>query len=141
MALLLGVVGLYGVIAYSVSQRTREIGVRMALGAEHGSVYRLILKEAGWLVAVGIGLGAVGSVAAATLRPETIVRRKRVGCPDHSCRCRGARDRGGSGELRAGASGRVCEPGGGSADGVAARFRMPAVSSVQQMPHLTIPKV
>jgi len=67
MALLLGVVGLYGVIAYSVSQRTREIGVRIALGAEHGSVYRLILKEAGWLVAVGIGLGAVGSVAAATL--------------------------------------------------------------------------
>lgn len=67
MALLLGVVGLYGVIAYSVSQRTREIGVRMALGAEHGSVYRMILKEAGWLVAVGIGLGAAGSVAAATL--------------------------------------------------------------------------
>lgn len=67
IALLLGVVGLYGVIAYSVSQRTREIGVRMALGAEHGSVYRLILKEAGWLVAVGIGLGAAGSVGAATL--------------------------------------------------------------------------
>jgi predicted permease len=66
-ALLLGVVGLYGVIAYSVSQRTREIGVRMALGAEHRSVYRLILKEAGSLTAVGIGLGAVGSIAAATL--------------------------------------------------------------------------
>ena len=54
-------------IAYSVSQRTREIGVRMALGAEDGTVYRLILKEAGWLTAVGIGLGALGSVAAATL--------------------------------------------------------------------------
>ena len=67
MALLLGVVGLYGVIAYSVSQRTREIGVRMALGAEDGTVYLLILKEAGWLTAVGIGLGALGSVAAATL--------------------------------------------------------------------------
>ncbi len=66
-ALLLGVVGLYGVIAYSVSQRTREIGVRMALGAENGSVYRLILKEAGWLAGLGIGLGALGSVAAATL--------------------------------------------------------------------------
>ncbi len=66
-ALLLGVVGLYGVIAYSVSQRTREIGVRMALGAAHGSVYRLILKEAGWLASLGIGLGAAGSVGAATL--------------------------------------------------------------------------
>jgi macrolide transport system ATP-binding/permease protein len=66
-ALLLGVVGLYGVIAYSVSQRTREIGVRIALGAEHGSVYRLIMKEAGWLAALGIGLGAVGSIIAAGL--------------------------------------------------------------------------
>ncbi|MDQ2946008.1 MAG: ABC transporter permease [Acidobacteriota bacterium] len=66
-ALLLGVVGLYGVIAYSVSQRTREIGVRMALGAQHGSVYQMILKEAGGLAALGIGLGAVGSVTAATL--------------------------------------------------------------------------
>ena len=67
LALLLGVVGLYGVIAYSVSQRAREIGIRMALGAQAGSVYRLILKEAGWLTALGIGLGLAGSVAAATL--------------------------------------------------------------------------
>ena len=67
IALLLAVVGLYGVIAYSVSQRTREIGVRMALGAHRASVYRLILKEAAWLVATGIAAGLLCSVAAATL--------------------------------------------------------------------------
>ncbi len=67
LALLLGVVGLYGVIAYSVGQRTREIGVRMALGAQRSSVYQLILKEAGWLVGAGIGAGLLCSIAAATL--------------------------------------------------------------------------
>jgi len=67
LALLLGVVGLYGVIAYSVGQRTREIGVRMALGAQRSSVYQLILTEAGWLVGMGIGAGLLCSIAAATL--------------------------------------------------------------------------
>jgi len=64
IALLLGVVGLYGVIAYSVSQRTREIGVRMALGAQRGVVYSMILRQAGWLTAVGLGLGVGCSIAA-----------------------------------------------------------------------------
>jgi ABC-type antimicrobial peptide transport system permease subunit len=67
LALVLGVVGLYGVIAFSVSRRTREIGVRMALGAQRSSVYRLILKEAGRLIGVGVVLGLVGSVGAAML--------------------------------------------------------------------------
>jgi len=67
LALLLSAAGLYGVISFSVGQRTREIGVRMALGALPANVYRMILRDAGWLIAVGITIGLGCAVLAAKL--------------------------------------------------------------------------
>ena len=67
LAWVMVVVGLYGVVAYSVGQRTREIGVRMALGAARSSVYRLILREAGRLITAGMTIGLACAVAAATV--------------------------------------------------------------------------
>jgi predicted permease len=65
MALLLGVAGIYGVISYSVSQRTREIGIRMALGAQRAEVTRMFVRYGLGLAAVGILCGLVAAVALA----------------------------------------------------------------------------
>jgi predicted permease len=61
LALLLAALGLYGVISYGVAQRTREFGIRIAIGAGAGSIVRLVMREAGWVVGGGIAVGLAAS--------------------------------------------------------------------------------
>ena len=74
MALVLGVVGLYGVVAFSVSQRTREIGVRMALGAQRKRVYGMVMRQAGWLTLMGVGAGLACSIGASMAMQKMLFR-------------------------------------------------------------------
>ena len=65
MALVLGIIGIYGVISYAVSQRNREIGIRLALGAQQGEVLHMVLRQGANIAFVGVVIG-IGVAAALT---------------------------------------------------------------------------
>jgi putative ABC transport system permease protein len=62
IAMLLAAAGIYGVISYSVAQRTRELGIRMALGASRGQILRMVIQHSLGLVVIGVAIGLAGSL-------------------------------------------------------------------------------
>jgi predicted permease len=73
LGLILAIVGVYGVMSYSVSQRTHEIGIRMALGAQRGQILRLVGRQGLWVVAAGLGIGILLAFAVGELIQEFLV--------------------------------------------------------------------
>jgi ABC-type antimicrobial peptide transport system permease subunit len=78
MALFLGIVGIYGVMSYSVSQRTREIGIRMALGAHHGKLKGQFVRQGVLLAGIGAVFGLAGAAALTRLMASLLFSVKPV---------------------------------------------------------------
>jgi putative ABC transport system permease protein len=85
VALTLALIGIYGVTSYSVSQRTREIGIRMALGAEKRDVVKMILVHGVKLSLIGVGLGLIGAIGLTRLASSLLFG---PGLPGHFYRYR-----------------------------------------------------
>jgi hypothetical protein len=125
MALLLGVAGIYGVISYSVTQRTREIGIRIALGARSQEVAAMFVRHGLSLAAVGVAIGLLACVRGHAADDVAVVRSQPGRSVDLRCRGADAGRGNRAGELRSGLACDWRRPGGGAASGVADRpFRL-----------------
>ena len=116
LAALLGMLGLYGVISYLVMQRRNEIGIRVALGAGRGEVIRMIMREAGLLLAVGVAIGMRPFPGRGARRRIFIVRPEIVGPCDVSLRGRSVGRGRRTGELYPSAAGIAARPDVGAAE-------------------------
>ena len=67
ISLVLGAAGLYGVLSFAVARQTKEIGLRMAVGAQRGDIIRMVLRDAGKLILLGLVVGVIGALAGAHL--------------------------------------------------------------------------
>jgi len=72
LGLVLAAVGLYGVMSYAVEQRTSEIGLRMAFGADRGHVIRMVLRSASWQIGIGLGIGIPLAIVAGKLMKDQL---------------------------------------------------------------------
>ena len=142
LALGLAVVGLYGVKAYSVARRTREIGIRMALGAQRGEVLRMFLREGSVMLLCGLVLGLLlaagtGKILSGLLYEVGALGSGRIHrCARPPCRRRARRD------LAPGASRHPYQPNGGPAHGIAfTDIRLPQARSrgARRTARLTLP--
>ena len=121
MALLLGVVGIYGVISYSVSQRTREIGIRLALGAPLGEVTGMFVRHGLVLSGIGAACGLAAAFALTRLMKSLLFDVSPADPLTYTAVSAGLIAGGDAGELPAGAEGCIGRSRGGSARGVTTR--------------------